>query len=77
MGMKPVMGSTLMNGIEPSERAEIEQWARRHGPSNCWTGTGGTAGRYILRLLEVIDEYERRLSEVSREQEPTSNTTRV
>lgn len=55
-------------GLADTERIEIETWARRHGCANCWTGTTGTAGKYILRLLEVIDEQERRLQNVSREQ---------
>lgn len=43
------------------EAAEAWIWVNRHGPSNAWTGTGGTAARMIGRLLK---ERERLLKEL-------------
>jgi hypothetical protein len=34
---------------------EIEQHARRFGPANCWTGTGGTLSAMIIELLREIE----------------------
>jgi hypothetical protein len=58
-------------------RTEIEQWMRRHGPANCWTADTGTAAKYLFWLLQVIDEYERRLSEVSPVEGPEDHAARI
>ena len=34
------------------EAQEAWLWVNRHGPSNSWTATNGTAARMIGRLLE-------------------------
>ena len=34
------------------EAQEAWLWVGRHGPSNAWTATNGTAARMIGRLLE-------------------------
>ena len=34
------------------EAQEAWLWVNRHGPSNSWTATAGTAARMIGRLLE-------------------------
>lgn len=34
--------------------AEIEQFTRRYGSANCWTGTLGTACTYIRELLAEL-----------------------
>lgn len=34
-----------------AEAAEARMWVNRHGPSNAWTATAGTAARMIGRLL--------------------------
>jgi hypothetical protein len=45
------------------EAQEAWLWVGRHGPSNSWTATNGTAARMIGRLLE---ERERLLVELAR-----------
>lgn len=35
-----------------AEAQEAAQWVAKHGPSNSWTATNGTAARMIGRLLE-------------------------
>lgn len=35
-----------------NEAQEAWQWVNRHGPSNSWTASFGTAARMIGRLLE-------------------------
>lgn len=42
------------------EAQEAWEWVGRHGPSNAWTATAGTASRMIGRLLE---ERERLLAQ--------------
>jgi hypothetical protein len=44
------------------EAREAKLWVGRHGPSNAWTATSGTAARMIGRLLK---ERERLLQEVA------------
>lgn len=34
------------------EAEEARLWVGRHGPSNAWTATNGTAARMIGRLLQ-------------------------
>ncbi|MBU6222354.1 MAG: hypothetical protein KGR24_06330 [Planctomycetes bacterium] len=48
-----------------AEAAEAREWSNRHGPSNAWTASNGTAARMIGRLL---NERERlRLADAERE----------
>lgn len=54
--------------VTAEERETIERWMRTYGNANCWTGQLGTGAKYIHKLLQVIDEYERRLSKISVEQ---------
>lgn len=44
-----------------SEAVEAWQWVNRHGPSNAWTATGGTAARMIGRLLRERERLQREL----------------
>lgn len=44
------------------EAREAKLWVGRHGPSNAWTATSGTAARMIGRLLA---ERARLLQEVA------------
>lgn len=55
-----------MTPIAYSEDEEQEAWlfVNRFGPSNAWTGTGGTAARIIGRLLR---ERERLLTLIHKE----------
>lgn len=46
-----------------AEAEEAWQFVHRFGPSNAWTGTGGTAARLIGRLLR---ERERLVVEAAR-----------
>lgn len=50
--------------IDDAEPTKMMQFVRRYDSANCWTGTTGTACRYILRLLnerrERIEQTERR-----------------
>ncbi len=44
-----------MNPRVPYSEDEAQEawlWVGRHGPSNAWTATNGTAARMIGRLLE-------------------------
>jgi len=50
------------------EAREAWLFVNRHGPSNAWTATGGTAARMIGRLLK---ERERLLAELARREERT------
>jgi hypothetical protein len=47
---------TLFPPLSPEDLAAMEQRARRLGPANCWTGTGGTLAADMIRL---IDAYRR------------------
>jgi hypothetical protein len=49
--MKP-----LFPPITPEDLVEMEQRARKLGPANCWTGTGGSVAADVVRL---IDAYRR------------------
>lgn len=45
----------MTSDVDPytdEEAAEAQQWANRHGPSNAWTASNGTAARMIGRLLQ-------------------------
>lgn len=55
-----------MKPVAYSEDEEQEAWlfVNRFGPSNAWTGTGGTAARIIGRLLR---ERERLLTLIHKE----------
>lgn len=46
-----------------SEAEEARLWVGRHGPSNAWTASFGTAARMIGRLLK---ERERLIVELAR-----------
>lgn len=45
------------------EAAEAWLWVNRHGPSNAWTASNGTAARMLGRLLK---ERERLLAKLAR-----------
>lgn len=42
--------------IADDDAKQMLQFARRYGSANCWTGTTGTACKYILRLLKERNE---------------------
>ena len=44
--------------VSAERMIEIEQHARKHGPTNCWTGTSGTLSAMIIELLKHIKEIE-------------------
>ena len=37
-----------------SELIEAEQYARKYGPANCWTGTSGTMAGYVIQLIREV-----------------------
>ena len=37
-----------------AELIEAEQYARRFGPANCWTGTSGTLAGYVIHLIREV-----------------------
>jgi hypothetical protein len=41
--------------MTPAKRIEAEQFARRYGSANCWTGTSGTLAAWLLLALREID----------------------
>lgn len=42
--------------MSPDDLAKAEQLARRIGPANCWTGTGGTLASYALAMIRTLKE---------------------
>ena len=40
----------------PADLVQAEQLARRIGPANCWTGTGGTLASYALAMIKELKE---------------------
>jgi hypothetical protein len=51
------------------EAQEAWLWVGRHGPSNSWTATNGTAARMIGRLLEERERLLAMLANIARPQE--------
>ncbi len=49
--------------MTPAERIEAEQFARRYGSANCWTGTSGTLAAWLLLALREIDRLKRNETE--------------
>jgi hypothetical protein len=43
-----------MQPVSEADMIEMEQYARRYGSSNCWTGTSGTLGGYVIILLKEV-----------------------
>lgn len=52
------------------EAAEAWLWVNRHGPSNAWTASNGTAARMIGRLLRERERLLARLATYEEEQTP-------
>ena len=44
---------TIFPPITPADLAAMEQRARRLGPANCWTGSGGSVAADMIRLLDA------------------------
>ena len=44
---------TLFPPITPADLAAMEQRARKLGPANCWTGSGGSVAADMIRLLDA------------------------
>ncbi len=42
--------------MSPEDLVKAEQLARRMGPANCWTGTGGTLASYALAMIRELKE---------------------
>ena len=42
--------------MSPADLVQAEQLARRIGPANCWTGTGGTLASYALAMIKELKE---------------------
>jgi hypothetical protein len=42
--------------VSPADLVQAEQLARRIGPANCWTGTGGTLASYALAMIKELKE---------------------
>lgn len=42
--------------MSPEDLERAEQLARRIGPANCWTGTGGTLASYALAMIRALKE---------------------
>jgi len=42
--------------VSPEDLEQAEQLARRIGPANCWTGTGGTLASYALAMIRTLKE---------------------
>lgn len=42
--------------MSPADLEQAEQLARRIGPANCWTGTGGTLASYALAMIRELKE---------------------
>jgi hypothetical protein len=42
--------------VSPEDLVKAEQLARRMGPANCWTGTGGTLASYALAMIRELKE---------------------
>ena len=40
--------------VTESELIEAEQYARRFGSANCWTGTSGTLSGYVIQLIREV-----------------------
>ena len=40
--------------MSDAELIEAEQYARRFGPANCWTGTSGTMAGYVIQLIREV-----------------------
>lgn len=37
-----------------TELIEAEQYARKYGPANCWTGTSGKLSGYVIQLIREV-----------------------
>lgn len=37
-----------------SELIEAEQYARKYGPANCWTGASGKLSGYVIQLIREV-----------------------
>ena len=44
---------TLFPPVTAADLAEMERRARRLGPANCWTGSGGSVAADMIRLLDA------------------------
>jgi hypothetical protein len=42
--------------VSPEDLEQAEQLARRIGPANSWTGTGGTLASYALAMIRTLKE---------------------
>jgi hypothetical protein len=42
--------------VSPDRLEQAEQIARRLGPANCWTGTGGTLASLTLEMIRELKE---------------------
>jgi hypothetical protein len=40
--------------VTEAELIEAEQYARRFGPANCWTGTSGKLSGYVIQLIREV-----------------------
>ena len=65
------MKSTAYESVSPpyseSEANEARLWVGRHGPSNAWTASLGTAARMIGRLLMERDRLVLELGKLRQE----------
>ena len=41
-------------GVTEAELIEAEQYARRFGSANCWTGTSGTLAGHVIHLIREV-----------------------
>lgn len=40
--------------MSEAELIEAEQYARRFGSANCWTGTSGTMAGHVIHLIREV-----------------------
>lgn len=40
--------------MSEAELVEAEQYARRFGSANCWTGTSGTLAGHVIHLIREV-----------------------
>ena len=63
---------TLFPPVTPADLAAMEQRARRLGPANCWTGSGGSVAADMIRLIDAYRRQAEALAIAKGHQSPST-----